>query len=206
MKVSIGVASLQGDVEEHLRATSEALARLGLEGQVVRLRLPEEVEAVDAVILPGGESTVIGRLSSYSKALDALRRRIREGLPVMGTCAGLIILARRVYDRVVGETGQPILGVLDVTVERNAFGRQRESFEVLIDLPALNIRNYKAVFIRAPAIIEVGPGVEVLASLGERPVAVRQESIFGTAFHPELSGNTVLHEELLKAAVAYKRR
>jgi 5'-phosphate synthase pdxT subunit len=135
-----------------------------------------------------------------------LRRRIREGLPVMGTCAGLIMLARRVYDRVVGETGQPILGVLDVTVERNAFGRQRESFEVLIDLPALNIRNYKAVFIRAPAIIEVGPGVEVLASLGERPVAVRQESIFGTAFHPELSGNTVLHEELLKAAVAYKRR
>jgi 5'-phosphate synthase pdxT subunit len=200
------VASFQGDVQEHIHASSEALRRLGLRGGVIRLRLQEEVEAVDAVIIPGGESTVIGRLSAYSQALEALRRRIREGLPVLGTCAGLILLARRVFDRVVGETGQPVIGVLDVTVERNTYGRQKESFETSIDLPTLGIRNFKAVFIRAPSIVETGAGVEVLARLGERAIAVRQDNILGTTFHPELSDSTAIHEELVKAAVRYTRR
>ncbi len=206
MDIKIGVASFQGDVQEHIHASREALRRLGLGGGVISLKLQEEVEAVDAVIIPGGESTVIGRLSAYSQALEALRRRIREGLPVLGTCAGLILLARRVFDRVVGETGQPVIGVLDVTVERNAYGRQRESFETLIELPALGIRNFRAVFIRAPSIVETGAGVEVLARLGERAVAVRQDNILGTTFHPELSDSTAIHEELVRAAAGYIRR
>ncbi|MEM1954696.1 MAG: pyridoxal 5'-phosphate synthase glutaminase subunit PdxT [Nitrososphaerota archaeon] len=204
--VRIGVTTFQGDVEEHLAATREALRRLGVPGEVVTVKLPEEVEGLDALIIPGGESTVMGRLAQRTGALDAIRRRVLEGMPVLGTCAGLIFLAKRVYDRAVGETGQPLLGVLDVLVERNAYGRQRESFEVELDIPALGARGFRAVFIRAPSILEVGEGVEVLASYGNRPVAVRQEAVYGTTFHPELSGSTAFHEALVREAVRFSRR
>ncbi len=206
MEITVGVASFQGDVEEHLAALREALKKTGVRGTVSTTRLPEEVESVDAVVIPGGESTVIAKLSSYKKSLDVLKSRISEGLPVLGTCAGLIMLASRVYDRVVGETGQPVLGVLDILVERNTYGRQRDSFEAQIDIPALGLKSFRAVFIRAPAILETGPGVEVLASLANRPVAVRQGNILGTTFHPELSGSTAFHEELIRLATVYKSR
>lgn len=204
--VRIGVTTFQGDVEEHLAATREAMRRLGVQGEAVTVKLPEEVEGLDGLIIPGGESTVMGRLAQRTGALDAIRRRLLEGMPVLGTCAGLIFLAKRVYDRVVGETGQPLLGVLDVLVERNAYGRQRESFEVELDVPALRARGFRAVFIRAPAILEVGDGVEVLASYGGRPVAVRQEAVYGTTFHPELSGSTAFHEALVREAIRFSRR
>ncbi|MEM0444728.1 MAG: pyridoxal 5'-phosphate synthase glutaminase subunit PdxT [Nitrososphaerota archaeon] len=206
MEVTVGVASFQGDVEEHLSATREALKRVNVGGRAVTVKLPEEIEAADALIVPGGESTVMGRLSSHTKALDALRRKILAGTPVLGTCAGLILLAKRVYDRVVGETGQSTLGVLDILVERNTYGRQRDSFEALIDIPALGLREYRAVFIRAPGIIETGENVEVLATLSGRPVAVRQRSILGTTFHPELSESTAIHEELIRLALLQKSR
>ncbi len=200
------MATFQGDVEEHLAATKEALRRLNVPGEAVPVKMPEEISELDALIVPGGESTVMGLLAQRTGALDAIKRRVLEGMPVLGTCAGLIFLAKRVYDRVVGETGQPLVGVLDVLVERNAYGRQRESFEVQLEIPAFGVRDFKAVFIRAPAILEVGEGVEVLASYGGKPVAVRQESVYGTTFHPELSGNTVFHEALVKEALRFSRR
>ncbi|MCS7094232.1 MAG: pyridoxal 5'-phosphate synthase glutaminase subunit PdxT [Thaumarchaeota archaeon] len=205
-QLRVGVTTFQGDVEEHLLATREAMRRLGVRGEVVTVKLPEEIGSVDAIIIPGGESTVMSRLAQRTKSLDVIRRRVFEGLPVLGTCAGLIFLASRVYDRVVGETRQPILGVLDITVERNSYGRQRDSFEVQIPIPALNRDSFRAVFIRAPSIVEVGTGVEVLATYAERAVAVRQGSVLGTTFHPELSGDTAFHEVLVTEAVKYSKR
>ncbi|MEN3047270.1 MAG: pyridoxal 5'-phosphate synthase glutaminase subunit PdxT [Candidatus Caldarchaeales archaeon] len=205
-QIRVGVTTFQGDVEEHLLALREAMRKLNVRGEAVTAKLPEEIEQLDAVVVPGGESTVMGRLAQRSRSLDVLRRRVLEGLPVLGTCAGLIFLASRVYDRVVGETRQPILGVLDVTVERNSYGRQRDSFEVQIPVPALGREGFRAVFIRAPSIVEVGPEVEVLARYAERPVAVRQGSIYGTTFHPELSGDTAFHEVLVEEALRFSRR
>ncbi len=205
-RIIIGVTSFQGDVEEHLLASKMALGRMGIEGDAVSVKTPEEIERVDALIIPGGESTVMGRLAFFSKSLELIRQRILEGMPVMGTCAGLIMLAKRVYDRVVGEKKQQLIGVLDVTVERNSYGRQRESFETLIDLPSLGVSGFKAVFIRAPTIVEAGPQVEVLARLAERPIAVMQDNIIGTTFHPELSGSTALHELLIKKAQAFRAK
>jgi 5'-phosphate synthase pdxT subunit len=204
-RITIGVTSFQGDVEEHVLASRMALGRLGVEGDAVFVKMPEEIERVDALIIPGGESTVMGRLAVFSKSLQLIRQRVLEGLPVLGTCAGLIMLAKRVYDRVVGETRQELIGVLDVTVERNSYGRQRESFETIIDLPSLGVNGFRAVFIRAPTIIETGPQVEVIASLADRPIAVVQENIMGTTFHPELSGSTAFHELLIKKAQRYRK-
>lgn len=204
-RITIGVTSFQGDVEEHVLVSRMALGRLGVEGDAVFVKMPEEIERVDALIIPGGESTVMGRLAVFSKALQLIRQRVLEGLPVLGTCAGLIMLAKRVYDRVVGETRQQLIGVLDVTVERNSYGRQRESFETIIDLPALGVNGFKAVFIRAPTIIDTGPQVEVIASLANRPIAVVQENVMGTTFHPELSGSTAFHELLVKKAQRYRK-
>jgi len=204
-RITIGVTSFQGDVEEHVLASRMALGRLGVEGDAIFVKMPEEIERVDALIIPGGESTVMGRLAVFSKSLQLIKQRALEGLPVLGTCAGLIMLAKRVYDRVVGETRQQLIGVLDVTVERNSYGRQRESFETIIDLPALGVNGFRAVFIRAPTIIDTGPQVEVIANLADRPVAVVQENIMGTTFHPELSGSTAFHELLVKKAQRYRK-
>ena len=204
-RITIGVTSFQGDVEEHVLASRMALGRLGVEGDAIFVKMPEEIERVDALIIPGGESTVMGRLAVFSKSLQLIKQRALEGLPVLGTCAGLIMLAKRVYDRVVGETRQQLIGVLDVTVERNSYGRQRESFETIIDLPALGVNGFRAVFIRAPMIIDTGPQVEVIANLADRPVAVVQENIMGTTFHPELSGSTAFHELLVKKAQRYRK-
>lgn len=204
-RITIGVTSFQGDVEEHVLASRMALGRLGVEGDAIFVKMPEEIERVDALIIPGGESTVMGRLAVFSKSLQLIKQRALEGLPVLGTCAGLIMLAKRAYDRVVGETRQQLIGVLDVTVERNSYGRQRESFETIIDLPALGVNGFRAVFIRAPTIIDTGPQVEVIANLADRPVAVVQENIMGTTFHPELSGSTAFHELLVKKAQRYRK-
>ena len=204
-RITIGVTSFQGDVEEHVLASRMALGRLGVEGDAIFVKMPEEIERIDALIIPGGESTVMGRLAVFSKSLQLIKQRALEGLPVLGTCAGLIMLAKRVYDRVVGETRQQLIGVLDVTVERNSYGRQRESFETIIDLPALGVNGFRAVFIRAPTIIDTGPQVEVIANLADRPVAVVQENIMGTTFHPELSGSTAFHELLVKKAQRYRK-
>jgi 5'-phosphate synthase pdxT subunit len=193
-ELNIGVLGLQGDIEEHVTATRLALKRMGLEGNVQLVKTAEAVGAVNGLIIPGGESTVMGGLSGPKQTLQTIQQRIHEGMPVLGTCAGLILLSRKVLDRVVGKTNQPLLGVMDIVIERNAFGRQRESFEADLDIPALGKKTFRGVFIRAPAIRETGPQVDVLSKLNKVTVAVQQQNMIGTAFHPELSGETRLHE------------
>jgi len=197
-KLKIGVFGLQGDIEEHIAITKLALAQMGLDGEVIWAKTSEDIERINGLIIPGGESTVIGRLADYAKTLKIIKKRIYDGMPVLGTCAGLIMLAKKVYDRVVGEVEQPILGVMDVVVERNAFGRQRESFEAELDIPVLGNAPFKGVFIRAPAIRDIGPEVKLLCKLSEIIVAAQQYNMIGVSFHPELTNDTRLHQYFLK--------
>jgi len=196
--LTIGILGLQGDIEEHLAITKLALSQLGLDGEVIWAKTIKDIKRVDGLIIPGGESTVIGRLMEYNRTLKAVKERIYDGIPVLGTCAGLITLAKKVYDRTVGEVKQPILGVMDVVVERNAFGRQRESFEADLEIPALGEKPFRGVFIRAPAIREMGPQVKTLCRLNEVVVAAQQHNMIGVAFHPELADDTRLHEYFIR--------
>lgn len=187
----VGALALQGDFREHLAVIS----RLGYDG--VEVRTPSELADVDALIIPGGESTTIGRLATIYGLMDPIRDRIADGMPVFGTCAGMIFLAS-------GTTGieQPQLGVLDVVVERNAFGRQVESFEADLRVTGLS-EPMRAVFIRAPWIEKVGADVETLAMVddpgggGEHAVVVRQDRILAASFHPELTADGRLHAMLI---------
>jgi 5'-phosphate synthase pdxT subunit len=163
---------LQGDVAEHRRALEACGA------EPLEVRTSADLEAVDALVIPGGESTTILKLIDRYELRDPLVKRIEAGLPVFGTCAGAIVLAARTSD------GEPPLGVLDIGVLRNAYGRQRESFEAEVDVAGVGL--VRAVFIRAPVFVEVGPGVEVLATFDGRPVAVRSGNLLAIAFHPEL--------------------
>jgi 5'-phosphate synthase pdxT subunit len=196
--LTIGVLGLQGDIEEQVVMTKLALDQMKLDGVVIWAKTEKEVQKVDGLIIPGGESTVMGRLADYNKVLKAVKTQIYNGVPVLGTCAGLIMLAKKAYDRVVGEVKQPILGVMDVTVERNAFGRQKESFETDLEIPSLGKKKFKGIFIRAPAIRETGPEVIELCRFNEIIVAAQQNNMIGVAFHPELTNDTRLHKYLLK--------
>jgi 5'-phosphate synthase pdxT subunit len=204
--ITIGVLGFQGDIEENVAATKQALQEMQIDGNVEPVRYPEEVEKVDGLILPGGESTVQSTLAAIQRSLPVIKKRISEGMPVLGTCAGMIMLSRRAFDRVVGDTKQKLIGNLDVVIERNAFGRQGESFEADIAIGMLGKEAFKGVFIRAPAVTEVGKDVEVLAKLNSRVVAVRQKNIIGTSFHPELSGDSRMHRHLVKMAIDYKHK
>ena len=178
----IGVLALQGDVREHVAAL-----RLG-GATAVEVRRPAELDRLDGIVLPGGESTAMGRLLAVFELLEPLRARLQAGLPAYGTCAGMILLADEVRG---GRPGQPLLGGLDMTVRRNAFGRQVDSFES--DLDVVGLGQVHGVFIRAPWVERVGPAVEVLASVDDHPVAVRQGPLLATSFHPELTGDGRLH-------------
>lgn len=197
--IKVGVLALQGDVEEHVKATKIAIERLNVKGEVLEVKKIDDLLNVQALVIPGGESTTIGKLLLRRNMLETLRDRIKLGMPVLATCAGLILLAKNIKDRVVGVTGQPSIGVLDVEVIRNAFGRQRESFE--IDLEVKGIGIIRAVFIRAPAITKVGGSVEVLARLNKYIVAVREGNILALAFHPEVTNDTKVHEFFIKEFV-----
>jgi 5'-phosphate synthase pdxT subunit len=201
--LTIGVLGLQGDIEEHLAATSLALKNTEVKGNVLWVKTVEDVHAVDGLIIPGGESTVMGEFSSLNQTMQTIKQRIYGGMPVLGTCAGLILLAKKAYDRVVGETNQPLLSVMDVVVERNAFGRQRESFEADLDIPALGEKRFRGVFIRAPAIRETGPQVELLSKLNDVIVAVQQHNMIGAVFHPELTEDTRLHQFFINIVRQY---
>jgi len=186
----IGVLALQGAFQEHL----DALATIGVEG--VSVRLPADLVGIDGLILPGGESTTMRRLIDRWSLREPILDLAASGAPLFGTCAGMIVLA----GEIVGDA-TPILPLLDVTVRRNAFGRQLESFETKLRVPVLGDRPVHAVFIRAPVIERVGPDVDVLASLEDgRIVAVRERNVIATAFHPELAGETRFHR--LVAAMA----
>jgi 5'-phosphate synthase pdxT subunit len=181
----VGVLALQGDVREHVRVLTD------LGADVTTVRRPDELAAVEGLVLPGGESSVIDKLSRAFGMREPVRDAIAGGLPVYGTCAGLILLADRITD---GIEGQQTFGGLDVTVRRNAFGSQVDSFEVDLDVPALDGPPVHAVFIRAPLVERAGDHVERLATLEDgRIVAVRQGGLLGTSFHPEVTGETRFH-------------
>jgi 5'-phosphate synthase pdxT subunit len=199
--ITIGILGFQGDIEENVAATKQALQELQVDGTVDLVRYPEEMEKVDGLILPGGESMVQSTLAAIQRSLPIIKKRISEGMPVLGTCAGMIMLSKRAYDRVVGDTKQKLIGNLDIVIERNAFGRQNESFEADLAIGMLGKDAFKGVFIRAPAVSEVGKDVEVVAKLNNKVVAVRQKNIIGTAFHPELSGDSRMHRQLVKMAL-----
>ncbi len=204
--ITIGVLGFQGDIEENVAATKQALHEMQIDGNVALVRYPEEVEKVDGLIMPGGESTVQSTLAAIQRSLPIIKKRVSEGMPVLGTCAGMIMLSRRAFDRVVGDTKQKLIGNLDIVIERNAFGRQNESFEADLAIGMLGKEAFKGVFIRAPAVSEVGKDVEVIAKLNNKVVAVKQKNIIGTAFHPELSGDSRMHRHLVKMALDYRNR
>ena len=186
---TIGVLALQGDFREHLAV----LAQLGAHG--VGVRRPEELEGVDGLIIPGGESSVMDKLSRLFGLAEPLKARIASGLPVYGTCAGLIMLADTVLDSI---EGQQSLGGLDVAVRRNAFGSQLDSFETDLDVAAFGEPPVHAVFIRAPIVESLGPKATALAELADgRVIAVQQDTLLGTSFHPEITGELRFHEYFL---------
>lgn len=191
----IGVLSVQGAFAEH----AAMLARVGAEP--LDVRVPADLEGVEGLVLPGGESTTLGLVATESGLLDALRGRLAEGLPALGTCAGMIVLARATTGG-----GQPLIGGMDIVVRRNAFGRQRSSFEAPVAVPALGDPPVDAVFIRAPWIERAGPGVEVLATHAGHGVAAREGDLMVTAFHPELSGERRFHEWLVSRARERRER
>jgi pyridoxal 5'-phosphate synthase pdxT subunit len=188
--VRIGVLALQGDVAEHRAMLTEVGA------DVVAVKRAEQLGEIDGLIIPGGESTTIGRLLRRFDMLQPLRHQVEHGLPVYGTCAGMILLADEVVD---GAADQPTVGGIDVTVQRNAFGRQRESFETDLAIPAVGAAPLHAVFIRAPLITRVGERVQVLASLPDgRAVAARQGSVVVSSFHPELTDDSRVHRYFVR--------
>jgi len=183
--MKIGVLALQGDVREHARSLSDC----GVSASLVRRA--SELERVDALVIPGGESTTIAKLARTFGLFDDISARIKNGMPTYGSCAGMILLANQVLDAIVG---QETFGGLDVTVRRNAFGRQVDSFESDLTFNGITEIPVRAVFIRAPWVENVGIGVTVLAQVQGHPVAVRQGSIFATSFHPELTGDNRIHK------------
>ena len=186
--MKVGVLALQGDVAEHAAVLGECGAH------VVEVRSPGHLAGVDAIVLPGGESTTISMLLERSGLFDPIAERLAEGMPALGTCAGMILLAAEVVD---GRPDQRSFGALDVAVRRNAFGRQAQSFEAAVDVAGLAGGPFDAVFIRAPAIERVGASVEILAVVGDRPVLCRQGRVLAAAFHPELSADQRLHRMFL---------
>ena len=188
MPQKIGVVALQGAFREH----REVLDALGVEA--VEVRVPEHLSGVDALILPGGESTTIGKLLGSSRLLDPIRRIVADGTPILGTCAGMILLAREVLD---GRPDQPTLDAIDLSVRRNGYGRQAESFEAELDVAGLTGGPFPGVFIRAPVVERAGPDVEVLAEHDGRPVLARSGTVWVSSFHPELSGDLRVHERFL---------
>ena len=193
----VGVLALQGAIREHCQALA------GLGANPIEVRTPSDLEGVDMLVLPGGESTTMSLLLDSSGLTDPLGERLQAGMPAFGTCAGMILLGTRIVD---GRPDQRAFGAIDIDVRRNAFGRQVDSFETDLDVEGL-ANGFHAVFIRAPVVERVGPGVEVLATVTDaegraRPVLCRQGPILVAAFHPELSGDSRLHQQFLKSAEA----
>jgi 5'-phosphate synthase pdxT subunit len=192
---TIGVLALQGDFAEHIAV----LERLGV--PAVEVRLPKHLAGIDGLIIPGGESTTITRLLDIYELREPLRRLGLDGLPIWGTCAGAIVLAKEATD-----LDRPNLALMDIEVRRNAFGRQVDSFEEDVRVAGMGEQPFHAIFIRAPSIERAGPGVEVLAALDDGTiVAAREGRLLATSFHPELTGDVRFHQLLVELALAYHR-
>lgn len=183
--MKVGVLALQGDFREH----AAVLAELG--ASPVEVRTPEDFERVDALVIPGGESTTMGKLARSAELVEPILERARAGMPMLGTCAGMIVMAARV------EGGEPLLPLVDITVRRNAYGRQVDSFEADVDVEGVD-HPVRAVFIRAPVVQDIGDGVKVLAEYEGHPVVLEQGALVVASFHPELVGETRLHAYVLR--------
>ncbi|MBX8632087.1 MAG: pyridoxal 5'-phosphate synthase glutaminase subunit PdxT [Thermoplasmata archaeon] len=194
--MKVGVIAVQGDVSEHVTASERAMAELGLKGSAVYVRTPEDMNGVDRLIIPGGESTTISKLLLKSGLFELIRRRAEEGMPVMGTCAGCILMAKKGDDQ-VEKTHTRLLGLMNMKVDRNFYGRQRESFEAKLKIDGVS-ESFRGVFIRAPAILEVWGRCVPLSRLGNEIVMAREDNLLGLAFHPELSGSTEVHSLFLR--------
>ncbi len=204
--LKIGILSIQGDIEENIHSCKVALNELGVPGEVIGVKNYDEIHDVDGLIIPGGESTVISIMMSLKPSIwESLKQKIREGLPVLGTCAGMIILAKRVQDKTIGKTKQKLLENLDIMIERNAFGRQHDSFETDLNIPIIGGKPFKAVFIRGPVVKEVGKEVQILAKYNDEIVAVQQNNIIGTSFHPELTEDNRFHSLFIKTILKNKK-
>jgi len=190
-KPRIAVLALQGDFARHV----DMLQSLGADAYAARL--PQELGRADGIVLPGGESTTIGKLMARYGLDEALQNAAQARTPIYGTCAGMILLARQIAEGTGERGGQPTLGLLDITVTRNGFGRQQDSFEAGIDVPAVGEEPVRAVFIRAPYVTETGTGVDILATHEGKIVFVRQGNILGSAFHPELTPDDRVHRYFL---------
>ncbi|MGZ4031375.1 MAG: pyridoxal 5'-phosphate synthase glutaminase subunit PdxT [Tumebacillaceae bacterium] len=194
--MKIGVLALQGAVAEHVKSLQQAGA-----DEVVTVKWPADLEGVDGLVLPGGESTTMGKLMHKYELMEPVRELAEKGMPMFGTCAGLILLSKRIH----GQDWSHI-GVLDALVDRNSFGRQVDSFETDLDIKGVEGDPYRAVFIRAPHIMEVGPDVEVLSTFNDRIVAARQGNVLGASFHPELTDDARLHGYFLNMVKESKAR
>jgi len=205
--VKVGVIALQGGVAEHLYMLRRASEETGIPVETVLVKRPWHLDGVSAVIIPGGESTTIGKLMKRTGVEEKLRKLLEDGVAAMGTCAGAVLLAKRVRDRVRGETGQETLAAMDIAVTRNYYGRQRESFEALVKLedptglaPELEEKPFHGVFIRAPSIDEAWGEARITGRLHGVGVAAMQGNMVALAFHPELTSDTRLHRLLLRLA------
>ncbi|MCK4443855.1 MAG: pyridoxal 5'-phosphate synthase glutaminase subunit PdxT [Thermoplasmata archaeon] len=193
--MKVGVLSVQGAVQEHLDILQKALSNLGVSGSPIRVRRLSDLREVSGLIVPGGESTTISKLLQKNHLYDPVRKEAEEGMPIMGTCAGCILLAKE-GDEAVMKTQTQLLSIMDMAVVRNAFGRQRESFEADLEIEGLD-STFRGVFIRAPAISKVWGNCSVLSNFNGKIVMANQGSMLALAFHPELSGDTRIHELFL---------
>ncbi len=196
--MKIGILGLQGGIYEHYYMVRKVFEKKGLNGEIIIVKKMDKLFDLDGLIIPGGESTTIGVLARRLGLLDVLRDQVINGLPVLGTCAGAIMLAKKVSDRVTGETKQPLIATMNVEIVRNYFGRQRESFELDIVIKGLEDKPFRGVFIRAPAITSYWGSVEPLSTIKyydeEVVVIARENNILATVFHPELTNDTRIHE------------
>ena len=194
MSLNVGILSIQGDVQENLLSTKAAFDELGINGNITQVKTPNEISQLDGLIIPGGESTTIGQLSLVNGSLKVLKEKIENGMPVLGICAGMIMLSKTADDRVVGKTDQALLNILDIKLQRNSFGRQQDSFESDISMDSIGIPKFNGIFIRAPSVSDVGSDVEILSKFNEQIIAVKKGNVIGTAFHPELTTDISLHK------------
>ncbi len=194
MSLNVGILSIQGDVQENILSTKAAFDELGIDGNITQVKTPDEISQLDGLIIPGGESTTIGQLSLVNGALKVLKEKIENGMPVLGICAGMIMLSKTVDDRVVGKTDQALLNILDIKLQRNSFGRQQDSFESDISMDSIGIPKFNGIFIRAPSVSDVGSDIEILSKFNEKIIAVKKGNVIGTSFHPELTTDVSLHK------------
>lgn len=194
MTLKLGVLAIQGDVAENVSSLEDSISELNQDATVNVVKTPEEIAELDGLIIPGGESTTIGQLSLVNGSLKEIKQKVESGMPVLGICAGMVLLANNASDKVVGKIEQPLFDFLDVDLERNSFGRQRESFEANISLDSIGISNFNGVFIRAPTITTISNDIEVLAKLNEKIIAIKKGNIIGTSFHPELTEDLAIHK------------